>query len=200
MFRSTLKHRCLRPWPITYFTNAENSFPAGLEAGPAVLLSALANCRESRSTRQPRPQHARNLNLRITWAWHFIAANPFACASSGSLSENKKKKSVLNFPRLVSIMADIAQSEEKCSEGPDLSHKPSIGVVSCDDEGYETAGKKTLSTRPKSSKEGRKVRRTLYNLCFLFVSQAICKQTFAATCCYSCVYNIFCVYNKINLL
>ncbi len=76
-------------------------------------------------------------------------------------------------------MADIKSNEsegEKQLEAANSSSKPTIGVVSCDDEGYETAGKKTIQTRPKATKEGRKVAHSLYHW------PLICKTyTFAAT-------------------
>ena len=56
-------------------------------------------------------------------------------------------------------MAELSQDGEKYTEDANVLERPSIGVISCDDEGYETAGKKTLTIRQKSStKEGRKVR------------------------------------------
>ncbi len=55
-------------------------------------------------------------------------------------------------------MAELSQKSDRNKEGTNPQENPSIGVVACDDEGYETAGKKTLTLRQKSStKEGRKV-------------------------------------------
>ena len=70
-------------------------------------------------------------------------------------------------------MAEGFDEEERGTQDIQLSDGPTIGVISCDDEGYETAGKKQLPTRAKSTvKEGRKVSgENTGNQCFYLLNE-----------------------------
>ena len=67
---------------------------------------------------------------------------------------------------------DVSQGEQN---NAGIGGSVTIGVVSCDDEGYETAGKKELPTRAKNgNKDGKKV----YIYIYIYISNYIMYMVF----------------------